>query len=66
VAKACVRAKVPAWSPGRLRHSFATEVRRQYGLEAAQTLLGHRRADVTRVYAERDLEKARSVALAIG
>ncbi len=48
------------WSPNRLRHSFATKARSQYGLEAAQVLLGHSRADITEVYAERDV--ARGVA----
>ena len=37
----------------------ATEVRKRYGLKAAQVTLGHATADVTQVYAERDLELAR-------
>jgi integrase len=49
-----------------LRHTFATEVRREYGLEAAQVLLGHSRADVTQVYAERDLTLAVRVATEAG
>ncbi len=55
-----------AWHPNRLRHSFATQVRREHGLEAAQVLLGHSRADVTQVYAERDVKKAQDVARKIG
>ena len=35
------------WHPNQLRHSYATKVRREHGLEAAQVLLGHSRADVT-------------------
>ncbi len=54
------------WSPNRLRHTFATDVRREHGLEAAQVLLGHAQADVTQVYAERDLSKAVEVAAKIG
>jgi hypothetical protein len=54
------------WTPGQLRHSYATEVRKNHGLEAAQVLLGHSRADVTQVYAERDHEKARKVAKKVG
>jgi integrase len=54
------------WHPNMLRHAFATEVRREHGLEAAQVLLGHSRADVTQVYAERDVERARAVARRIG
>src|SRR5262249_27495914 len=42
---------VPHWCPLQLRHNHATEVRRRYGLEAAQVMLGHSRADVTQVYA---------------
>lgn len=57
---------VPRWSPNQLRHAAATEIRRQFGLEAAQVTLGHARADVTQVYAERDLELAREVARKIG
>lgn len=54
------------WSANRLRHSFATTVRREHGLEAAQLLLGHAACDVTQVYAERDTEKAKAVAAKIG
>jgi site-specific recombinase XerD len=54
------------WHPNQLRHSFATRVRKQHGLEAAQVLLGHSRADVTQVYAERNEELAAKVAAKIG
>ena len=54
------------WAPNQLRHNFATEVRREHGLEAAQVLLGHSRADVTQVYAERDEGRAVAVALRVG
>jgi len=66
VRRACVRAKVKPWKPGQLRHSFATEVRARFGLEAAQVLLGHKRADVTQVYAEATLAKAIEAARAMG
>jgi integrase len=54
------------WSPNQLRHTAATEIRRQFGLEAAQVALGHSRADITQVYAERDLTLAAHVARQIG
>jgi integrase len=54
------------WHPNRLRHSFATFVRMTEGLEAAQVLLGHSRADVTQVYAARDEGLAVAVARRIG
>ena len=52
----------PPWTPLQLRHSRATEVRKEHGLEGAQCVLGHARADVTEVYAERNLEFAIRVA----
>lgn len=54
------------WSPNRLRHSAATEIRSRFGLEAAQVTLGHAQADVTQVYAERDAQLARHVAKEMG
>jgi integrase len=54
------------WHPNQLRHSYATKVRKDHGLEAAQVLLGHSRADVTQVYAERDEQLAATVAAKIG
>ena len=54
------------WAPNRLRHTRATEVRRMYGLEAAQVILGHAKADVTQVYAERDSALAADIMSKIG
>jgi integrase len=66
VRRACRKAGVPHWHPNQLRHTFATRARRQFGLEAAQVALGHARADVTQVYAERDLTLALKVAAEVG
>jgi hypothetical protein len=41
-------------------------IRSKHGLEAAQVLLGYRNADVTQVYAERDLAKAHAIMAEIG
>lgn len=49
-----------------LRHLLATEVRRAFGLEAAQVVLGHSHAAITQVYAERDVARALEVAARIG
>ena len=57
---------LPRWSPNRLRHTAATEIRRVFGLEAAQVALGHSQADVTQIYAEKDLTLASEVARKIG
>jgi len=67
IVRACARAGIPAWHPHQLRHTYATAVRREYGLEAAQILLGHGSAQVTdAVYAERDLARAKRIAARIG
>lgn len=66
VARAAARAGVERWSPNMLRHLFATRVRAAFGLEAAQVMLGHARADVTQIYAERDFNRAVAVAEKIG
>jgi integrase len=54
------------WSPLRLRHTAATTIRSRFGLEASQVILGHAKADVTQLYAERDLAKAHSIMAEIG
>ncbi len=36
----------------------ATRIRSEFGLETAQVVLGHAKADVTQIYAERDQAKA--------
>lgn len=54
------------FNPGQLRHTAATKVRGQFGLDAAQVVLGHKNAAVTQIYAERDIQHAVRVALAIG
>ena len=55
-----------SWSPNQLRHSAATEIRKQFGVEGAQVILGHASADITQVYAERDLKLAKQIARTLG
>lgn len=57
---------LPKWSPNQLRHTAGTEIRRHYGIEAAQTVLGHAQADVTQIYAERDHELAARIMREVG
>jgi site-specific recombinase XerC len=57
---------IPRWAPNQLRHNHATDVRRQYGLEAAGAALGHAKMSVTEIYAERDETLALRVAAEIG
>ena len=66
IHRACESAGVEKWSPNQLRHSAGTEIRKTFGLEAAQVTLGHAKADVTQIYAERDAELARDVMREIG
>lgn len=66
IARACKKAGIEKWTPNQLRHTRATEVRKAFGLEASQVTLGHSNANVTQIYAERDLAKAIEVALKLG
>ena len=58
--------EIPHWHPHQLRHTRATEIRKQYGIEGAQVALGHQSADVTQVYAERNLALAMRIAQETG
>ena len=66
IHRACDKAGIDRWSPNRLRHAAGMAIRKQYGLEAAQVTLGHATADVTQVYAERDLTLAAEIMRKIG
>jgi integrase len=66
IHRACERAGIPVWHPNQLRHARGTEVRKQFGLEAAQAFLGHAELGVTQVYAEVDRETALRVVREIG
>lgn len=57
---------VPFWTPNQLRHTCGTVVRKKFGLEASQVILGHAKADVTQIYSERDLDLASKVAREVG
>ena len=66
VQRACKRVGVPAWSPGRLRHNAGTDVRRKYGAEAAQLVLGHRNLSTTEIYAEKNRGQYEQIMKEIG
>jgi len=57
IHRACAMNGIGRWSPNQLRHTAGTEIRAKYGLEAAQIVLGHAKADVTQIYAQRDLPR---------
>jgi integrase len=54
------------WHPHQLRHTAATEIRKRFGIEAAQTILGHATLSVTEIYAEKNAEAGRQVAALVG
>jgi integrase len=66
VERACKRAAVEPWSPLQLRHTAATRIRSQYGVETARVILGHTRVETSQIYAERDLGRAQEVMKEIG
>jgi integrase len=66
IANACREAGIPVWSPNRLRHNAATELRKQYDIETVRTILGHATGFTTEIYAELDMAKARAVIGRVG
>jgi site-specific recombinase XerC len=54
------------WHPHQLRHTAATDIRRQFGLEAVQHVLGRATLSVSELYAEKNAEVAMRVAASIG
>ncbi|MFO0964765.1 MAG: site-specific integrase [Gemmataceae bacterium] len=66
ITRAAKKANVPHWHPHQLRHTRATEIRRQFNIDAAKAVLGHRSAAITEVYAELDQALAVEVMAEIG
>ncbi len=66
IQRAARRAGVAPWTPLQLRHTAASLIRGRYGLEPAQVVLGHSHAEVTQIYAERDLKLAVRIMTEIG
>jgi hypothetical protein len=66
VVRACRRAGVSEWTPGRLRHNAGTKVRALFGAEAAQLVLGHRNLSTTEIYAEKNRARYEEIAKQIG
>ena len=66
--RACahVHELVPHWHPHQLRHTAATTIRREMGLDAARALLGHRSLGITDTYAELDQALAVEAARKLG
>ena len=66
ITRACEAAGIPSWAPARLRHNAATDIRKEFGLEGSQIILGHRHAAVTEIYAETNAKRALEIALQVG
>jgi integrase len=66
IERACKKADISVWTPNRLRHNAGTRLRREFGLEAAQVVLGHQSAAVTELYAERDHARAAEIMARVG
>jgi integrase len=54
------------WHPHQLRHNAATQLRRAFGIDAAQVILGHKTLAVTAIYAEKNLAAAQEVMRKVG
>jgi integrase len=54
------------WHPHQIRHTAGTELRREFGIEVARIVLGHRSAAITEVYAELDQAKAHAAMAHMG
>jgi len=66
VRRACEKAGVPPWHPNQLRHTAATLLRREAGVDIARTVLGHESKDATLLYAEADRARAEAIIERIG
>jgi integrase len=66
IRRACKKAGIPNWHPNQLRHSRLTEIRKEYGLEAARTCAGHGDVATTQHYAEQNRTLALRVMAEIG
>ena len=54
------------WHPHQLRHNAATRLRKQFDIETARVVLGHKSAAITTIYAEADLERAANAMAKMG
>jgi len=66
ITRACEKLSIERWVPHQLRHTNADTVRQEFGLEHAQSVLGHSKASMTEVYAKAGNAKAAEVARKIG
>lgn len=66
IAAACRKAGIAAWFPHMLRHTAATQIRAEFGVELSRIILGHASLRATEVYAEADLRLAADAMAKVG
>jgi integrase len=54
------------WHPHQLRHNAGTLLRKNFGVEAAQVILGHATLSVTEIYAEKNVAQAMKIMAEVG
>ena len=57
---------IPMWTPHQLRHTALTRARKEFGIEASSTFGGHKKMNVTEIYAEKNMALADKVAMRLG
>jgi integrase len=66
IQRGCEKAGCPVWHPHQLRHSAATEWRKQYGPDQALVMLGDKTNRMSDIYMERDEQVALKIAGEVG
>jgi integrase len=66
VRRGCIRAGVAPWHPHQLRHGAATRIRKEFGLDGSQAVLGHAEIGVTQIYADIDMKKDLEIMRQVG
>ncbi|MEJ7590353.1 MAG: tyrosine-type recombinase/integrase [Planctomycetaceae bacterium] len=66
ITRVCDKLEIARWVPHQLRHTAAEVVRDEFGLEHAQSVLGHSTANMTEHYAKIGNARAAEVARKIG
>tara|TARA_Y100001933_G_scaffold262971_1_gene322723 strand:+ start:68447 stop:69583 length:1137 start_codon:yes stop_codon:yes gene_type:complete len=63
IRRACESAKIDIWSPNQLRHYAHDEYEKMLGIEITAGIMGHSDVTTTKLYGERQLQRAREAAL---
>ena len=66
VRRACIKHKLPRWTPYMLRHAAATRIEKATNFETARKVLGQRSVTVTQRYVHGDLQAAAQAMTSLG